>query len=151
MEVIIGLLLRAFDSVWKPKKAYAHCDIPCGVYETDSATHAAQTVYVLTEKLLKLEQPKQGDEKARLAYVHTSARMTEVKEKFAHICKQELLILWTDYFKPEHLQKYPNLHDTIWKAAKQCSTVKREVSLEAAQKLKDMVAEVGRIFAETKK
>lgn len=151
MKAVIGKLLRAFDYVSKPKAAYAHCDIPCGVYETDSATHAAQTVYVLTEKLSKLEPPKQGDEKSRLAYVHTAARMTEIKEKFAQICKQELLILWTDYFKPEHLQKYPNLHDAIWKATKQCSTVKREVSLEAAQKLKDMVAEIARIFAETKK
>ncbi|MBI2141947.1 superoxide dismutase, Ni [Candidatus Woesearchaeota archaeon] len=151
MKRAIGVVLRALDLISKPKVAYAHCDIPCGVYETDSAAHAAQTVYALTEKLLKLELLGHGDEKSRLAYVHTAARMTEVKEKFAQICKQELLILWTDYFKPEHMQKYPNLHDTFWKAAKQCSTAKREVNLESAQKLKDMVAEVARIFAETKK
>lgn len=145
----IAKLLRIVDMASKPKTAHAHCDIPCGVYEADSATHAAQTVYVLTEKLLKLEPPK--DEKARLAYAHTVSRIAGIKEKFAQVCKQEILILWTDYFKPEHLQKYPGLHDTIWKAAKQCSAVKREISLEAAQKLKDMVAEIAIVFAATKK
>lgn len=142
-------ILRAVDLFSKPKTAHAHCDIPCGIYETDTATHAAQTVYALTEKLLKLEEPK--DLKTRLAFVNTASRMVAVKEEHAHICKEQLLILWTDYFKPEHLQKHSNLHDLFWKAAKQCSTVKREVSIEAAQKLKDMVAEIAKIFAETKK
>lgn len=146
---VLGKVLRF--AVKSPGKVYAHCDIPCGIYEADSAAHAAQTVYVLAEKLAKLNPPPQGDAKARLEYIHSVTRMTEVKERFAQICKQELLILWTDYFKPEHLSKYPNLHELVWKAAKQCSAVKREVNLEAAQKLKEMVAEIAGVFAGSKK
>lgn len=151
MKSIIGKILRATDLISKPKTAHAHCDIPCGVYEPDSAKWAAETVHALTEKLLALEQPKEGDAKARIAYVNTASRMAEIKEKFAEICKKELLILWTDYFKPEHFQKHPDLTEKIHKATKQCSVVKREVNLEAAKKLREMVDEIAKIFWDTKK
>ena len=146
---IVSALLRTLDKISKPMAAYAHCDIPCGIYETDTSTHAAHTVYVLTEKIMKLEKPE--DEKGKKDYMNTMTRMVGVKEEHAQLCKEQLLILWTDYFKAEHLAKYPKLHDTFWMATKQCSTVKREINLEAAQKLKDMVADIAKIFAETKK
>ncbi len=147
---MIGKILRAVDAIYAPRTAYAHCDIPCGIYETDTATHAADTVYVLTQKLIELKRSENPDSKQRAEYVHAVARMTETKEKFAQICKQELLVLWTDYFKSEHLGKYPDLHAKIWMATKQCSTAKREINLEAAQKLKEMVADIARLFEETK-
>ncbi len=151
MKSIISKILRATDFIFKPKTAYAHCDIPCGVYEPDSAKWAAETVHALTEKLLALEMPAGLDKKAVMNYTNTASRMVKVKEKFAEICKKELLILWTDYFRPEHFQKHPDLTEKIHKATKQCSIVKREVNLEAAQKLKDMVDEIAKIFLETKK
>ena len=75
--------------------------------------------------------------------------MVQVKEEHAQICKKELLILWTDYFKPEHLEMFPNLHETFWKAAKLCSRVKQEVSMEAAMQLKAAVEEIAEIFEKT--
>ncbi len=144
-------ILRLIDLFSRPKIAHAHCDIPCGIYETDTARHAADTVYVLTQKLLDLKRAENPDLKQRAEYVHSVARITGIKEKHAQLCKEQILILWTDYFKPEHLEKYPDLHEKIWKATKQCSTVKREINLENAQKLKEMVAEISNIFAETKK
>jgi len=149
MKNMLAKILRISDSIAKPKAAYAHCDIPCGVYETDSMKWDAETVFALTDRMLKLEKP--ADDKAKLQYKNTIARMIEIKEKHAQRCKEQILILWTDYFRPEHFQTHPELTDKIQKAAKQCSTVKREVSLEQAQKLKDMVAEIAKIFAETKK
>ena len=73
-----------------------------------------------------------------------------VKEEQAQEAKEQLLILWTDYFKPVHLEKYPNLHDTFWKAAKLCSSVKVEVSLEHANELMDAIKEIHGIFWATK-
>ena len=148
-DSVISKFFRAVDSFSEPETAFAHCDIPCGIYETDSISHAAETVYKMDEKLLALKVPANDSE--RLAFVHDVARMTHTKEEFAHKCKQELLILWTDYFKPEHLQKFPDLHEKFWKATKQCSTVKRAVNLQEAQKLKDMVHDIAHMFADSKK
>jgi nickel superoxide dismutase len=59
-------------------------------------------------------------------------------------------VLWSDYFKPEHLQKFPDLHDQLWLAAKQCSKVKQTISKDEAQKLVDMVHDVAHVFVDSK-
>jgi nickel superoxide dismutase len=70
----------------------------------------------------------------------------QTKEAHAQLCKQELLILWTDYFKPEHLSAFPDLHDTFWKAAKLCSYNKQHVDLAKSQELMDVVEKITQIF-----
>lgn len=144
-------ILRLLDKISKPGIAHAHCDIPCGVYETDSMKWAIETCEKLTKKLLDLELPNWSDKKSVLEYQNTVARAIHIKEEYAGICKQQALILWTDYFKPEHLQKFPDLHKKIWKLTKQCSVVKRTVSLEECTKLQQMAEELAQIFAESKK
>lgn len=148
--MIVQKLLRCVDRLSPPLVAHAHCDVPCGVYEPDSMTWAAETCLKLTEKLLGLELPNQQEKKAVLEYHNTVARAVAVKEEYAEICKREMLILWTDYFKPEHLVKWPDLHEKIWKATKQCSVIKRSVSTEECKKLQAMVAEIAEIFRSTK-
>ncbi|MEL7086099.1 MAG: superoxide dismutase, Ni [Cyanobacteria bacterium J06597_1] len=130
--------------------ASAHCDVPCGVYEPDSMFWAAETVVKMHEKLAALEPPAAGDASAKVAYDKTVSRMTSVNEEYAQKCKKELLILWTDYFKPEHFVTYPALTEKIHKATKQCSTVKRTIDVAAANQLKTMVTEIGDIFRATK-
>lgn len=132
------------------KIAHAHCDVPCGVYETDSALWAVETCQKLVEKLLALEAPAAGNKQAALEYQNTVTRSVLVKEEYAQICKNQLLILWTDYFKPEHLAKWPDIHDKIWKATKQCSTVKRTVNLDEVKKLRVLVEEIATIFKSSK-
>ena len=84
---------------------------------------------------LGLEMPQPSDGKAMIGYVNTLTRFIAIKEEQAQKTKDELLILWTDFFKPAHLEAHPNLHDTFWKAAKLCSACKVEVNLEHAQEL----------------
>ena len=60
------------------------------------------------------------------------------------------MVLWTDYFKPEHLEKYPDLHNIFWNAAKACSSCKVEVSIDHANELMDMIKKIHEIFWETK-
>ena len=74
--------------------------------------------------------------------------MVQTKEAHAQLCKQELLILWTDYFKPEHLAMFPDLHDTFWKASKLCSYNKQHVDLAKAQELIDAVAKISGLFVQ---
>ena len=128
----------------------AHCDGPCGVYDPASARIAAEAVLSMTKKLLDLQPPAPGDAKAMAAYLNTFSRFVTIKEQQAHLAKEELLVLWTDYFKPVHLEAYPNLHDTFWKAAKLCSAVKVEVSLEHANELMAAIEEIHNIFWATK-
>ena len=128
----------------------AHCDGPCGVYDPASVRIAAEAAVSMTKKLLALEVPNAGDSAAMVAYHNTFARYVRIKEEQAHLAKEELLVLWTDYFKPPHLEAYPNLHDTFWKAAKLCSAVKVELSATHAQELMDAVKEIHDIFWATK-
>ena len=72
--------------------------------------------------------------------------MVTTKEQHAQLCKQELLILWTDYFKPETLPVFADLHETFWKAAKLCSYNKQHVDLAKAQELMDAVAKISDMF-----
>jgi nickel superoxide dismutase len=94
--------------------------------------------------------PEGGDQKASTAYQNTLTRFIAIKEERADLAKHHLLVLWTDYFKPQHLEKYPDLHDLFWKSAKLCSAVKQEISLEHAQELMDNIKRVHEIFWETK-
>ncbi|HQU82140.1 MAG TPA: superoxide dismutase, Ni [Pyrinomonadaceae bacterium] len=130
--------------------AEAHCDGPCGVYDPSQARVEAESVLQLTKKILDLKYPESGDEKAKLAFHNTLTRFIAIKEERAELAKHHILVLWTDYFKPAHLEKYPNLHEIFWKAAKACSSCKQEVSLEHAQELMDAIKEIHGIFWETK-
>jgi len=124
--------------------AHAHCDIPCGIYDPSTATIAASTVAKMVEKI----QGFGGQDEANR---NNFVRSVQVKEEHAQLCKKELLILWSDYFKPEHLEKYPKLHDTFWKAAKLCSKNKQTVDAQAAADLQAAVKEISDIFWATKK
>jgi len=130
--------------------AEAHCDGPCGVYDPAQARIEAESVLMLTKKILDLKRPEGDDEKAHKAYANTLARFITIKEERAELAKHHLLVLWTDYFKPEHLEKYPDLHDTFWKAAKLCSSCKQEVSKEHAEELMDAIKKIHEMFWDSK-
>lgn len=143
----LARMLPYADKIFPPRKAYAHCDIPCGIYTPHPAQVAAQTVEKMVQKLLELTAPQDIKEQgAILSYLNSVSRMVAVKEQHAELAKKELLILWTDYFKEEHLAMFPDLHTTFWKAAKLCSKNKQEVNLEAAGQLRKAVDEIAQMF-----
>lgn len=127
------------------KTAYAHCDIPCGIYETDTMMHSAETCRRMIQKISELGSLD------NLEKHNTMIRSVMNKERHAQKVKDELYILWSDYFKPEHIDAYPDLHDRLWKAAKQASTVKQTVSMEEAEALITLVHDIAHLFADTKK
>lgn len=138
-------VLRLVDKVFPPKIAYAHCDVPCGIYDPKPAQFAAETVVKMVEKIQGFD-----NKTATVVDRNTLIRCVWTKEEHARRCKEELLILWTDFFKAEHLAMFPNIHDTFWKAAKLCSRNKQEVSMEAALDLKKAVDEIAAMFAKAK-
>lgn len=120
------------------KTAYAHCDLPCGVYDPAQAKIEAQSVEMILEKMQSME----GDDRIRAVVI---------KEQRAELVKHHLMVLWADYFKPEHLEQLPNLHDTFWKAIKQASECKHHSNVEDGKKLVEMCEEISQMFYATKK
>jgi nickel superoxide dismutase len=110
--------------------ARAHCDLPCGVYDPEQARIEAESVYKTIEKYHASD-----DEVFRGRAIH-------IKEERADLVKHHLDVLWHDYFKPEHLETVPNLHELFWTANKQVSKVKAGVDLEAAKQLLAMIDDI---------
>jgi nickel superoxide dismutase len=117
--------------------ARAHCDIPCGVYDPQQARIEAESCYKIIQKY-----NESSDELFRARCVH-------VKEERAELAKHHIDVMWHDYFKPEHLEKYPDLHDVCWKASKQASQVKRTVDIGEAQKLLDLIDRIDAMWRGT--
>ena len=144
---------KLFDTKFDTKNfeiAEAHCDAPCGVYDPAQARVEAESVLQLTKKILDLKRPEGDDDQAHRAYANTLARFIQIKETRADLAKHHLMVLWSDYFKPAHLEKYPDLHEIFWNAAKLCSSCKQEVSLEHAEELMDAIKRVHEMFWESK-
>ena len=127
-------------------EASAHCDGPCGVYDPASARVAAEAVQSMTKKMNTLEANHGDSGSNSAAYINTMSRYAAIKEEEAQKCKDELLVLWTDFFKPMHLEANPELHTTFWNAAKLCSACKVEVSAQHAQELMDAIEAIHNMF-----
>ena len=129
------------------REVHAHCDIPCGIYDPVAAKIAAQTVLKM---VMRIEAMEWTEGTSHTAYSNTLNRYITVKEQHAELVKHEIGILSNDYFKPEHLEKHPDLPMTVWETAKLASTNKQSVDMDAAKKLVESVDEIARIFWATK-
>lgn len=122
----------------------AHCDVPCGIYDPSTAQIAAKTVKAMYDKYAAVT----GDDDKAL---NSKTRMVVVKEEHAQKVKDELLILWTDYFKPNHEEAHPGLTGKIKTACITASKAKQEFDPAHADLLITQVDEIAAIFWETKK
>jgi nickel superoxide dismutase len=147
---LLQIITTKIQTLFPAPEVSAHCDGPCGVYDPAAARITAEAVLSMTKKILDLQPPAASDAKAMAAYHNTMSRYIEIKEEQAQKTKEEILILWTDYFKPQHLEQYPNLHDTFWKTAKLCSACKVEVSVQHATELIDAIQQIHQMFWATK-
>ena len=125
----------------------AHCDLPCGVYDPAQARIEAESIKAIIAKVADNDDPD------------FRTRAILIKEQRSELVKHHLWVLWTDYFKPQHLEKYPNLHELFWKATKMAGSagadglagVKASNDPATGQKLLDLIDQIAKIFWETKK
>ena len=119
---------------------HAHCDLPCGVYDPAQARIEAESIKMIIQKV-----GENSDADFR-------TRAIIIKDQRAELVKHHLWVLWTDYFKPPHFEKYPELHGLFNEATKLAGATgaKGSMDAEAAQKLLDKIAEIDKIFWETK-
>ena len=126
--------------LFAPKvRVSAHCDLPCGVYDPAQARVEAESVKAIQEKYQANEDP---DFRTRALFI---------KEQRAELAKHHISVLWSDYFKPHHFEKYPQLHQLVNDALKAASAAKASTDPATGQKLLDYIAEIDKIFWETKK
>ena len=129
---LVGLLAPS-------RTVHAHCDLPCGVYDPAQARIEAESVKACMEKYAGSKD------------TDFRTRAVAIKEERAELVKHHLWVLWTDYFKPDHLKQYPQLHELFWKATKSAGESKKTNDTAVAQQLLDQIAEIDKIFWETKK
>ncbi len=119
------------------KSVFAHCDLPCGVYDPNQARIEALSIKAIMEKYDTLDD-------------YNKQRAVIIKEQRAEMVKNHLMILWADYFKPPHLEKYPDLHDLFWRSIKQASLCKSQNDVSQADKLIELIYEITKMFQATK-
>jgi len=136
---MIDRLLRIMDRLVSPTTVSAHCDLPCGVYDPAQARIEAQSVKACMEK-------HNGSDDHDF-----KQRSITIKEERADLVKHHLWVLWTDYFKPEHLEAHPQLHELFWKATKTAGETKKTNDEGVGQRLIDEIDQIAEVFWATKK
>jgi nickel superoxide dismutase len=132
-----------FARIFAPTlEVHAHCDLPCGVYDPAQARIEAESVKAIQEKYQSNEDPE------------FRTRAVLIKEQRSELVKHHLWVLWTDYFKPPHFEKYPELSELFNKATKKAGGgpggTKASTDPATGQELLDLIAQIDKIFWETK-
>lgn len=145
------ILLNFLLKILPEKIAYAHCDVPCGIYDPHAAQLAAHTVIRMVNLINEVKASSDNAPfEERKKIIHQIARLTLVKEEHAERVKHEVRILWGDYFKEEHVKEYPELHDLVFKTMKLASAARQNIDLDAANELLSNVQKIAEIFYKTK-
>lgn len=118
--------------------AHAHCDLMCGVYDPAQARIEAESVRAIAQKYQDSD-----DEVFR-------QRCVVLKEERAELVKHHLWVLWTDYFKPPHVEEFPQLHDLFWRAAKKAGDAKKSMDPAVGDELLSLIEEISEVFWKTK-
>ncbi len=127
-------------SLLRPRRvAHAHCDLMCGVYDPAQARIEAESVKAIAQKY-----QDSSDEVFR-------QRCIILKEQRAELAKHHLWVLWTDYFKPPHVEQFPQLHDLFWRATKKAGDAKKSMDPAVGDELLALIDEIAAIFWTTKK
>jgi nickel superoxide dismutase len=133
--------MRLLTRLLAPKTvAHAHCDLPCGVYDPAQARIEAESIKAIDEKYQANSDPE------------FRTRALIIKEQRSELVKHHLWVLWTDYFKAPHFEKYPQLNTLFNEATKLAgaSGTKGSADPAVADELLAKIEEISKIFWETK-
>jgi nickel superoxide dismutase len=131
-----------FSDFFVPRRTVlAHCDLPCGVYDPAQAKIEAQSVKATMEKFHSSDDAV------------FKQRAVQIKDERSNLVKEHLWILWTDYFKAPHFEKYPQLNSLFNEATKLAGAggTKGSMDVAVADQLLEKIDQIAEIFWETKK
>ena len=138
-------ILTAFDRIRGFQTASAHCDIPCKIYDPSTAQIAVLTMIRMVD--LIEEQAQNADNAVAQANL---SRLIAEKETHGIKAKEEIRVIWGDYFKTPQLEKFPQTHELVHSIMMQASKCKQNVNRDETVKLLEMVNEFADIFWQTK-
>lgn len=146
-------MLSILAKIMPVQNAHAHCDVPCGIYDPHWAIVGGLTVIrmidIMQDHARHIQEAGQkGDDDLELR--NNLIRAVEVKEEHAEIVKHEVRVIWGDYFKPEHKEKFPELDTIVYEIMQLASKVKQTVDRNMAVKLLDKINRFAEIFWESK-
>ena len=144
---MIYKILENLDKRFGVEEAKAHCDIPCGIYDPITAQIAALTVVRMIDLMTDLEKTHPDKD---VAFFNSMARYVGVKEEHAEKVKNEIRVIWGDYMKAQHLEKYPDVHALVHKIMQLGSKGRQTADRENAVQLVEAVNQFAQIFWETK-
>lgn len=140
-------VLKTLDTLLHFEEAKAHCDIPCGIYDP----HQAQIAVLTCIRMLDLANDLvKGTAKESLEFHNTMTRYIMIKEEHAELCKKEVRVIFGDFIKKEHVEKYPELPTLMHKIMQLGSKVRQTTSRETAVELLGAVNRFAEIFWEIK-
>ncbi|PIE68653.1 MAG: superoxide dismutase, Ni [Deltaproteobacteria bacterium] len=143
---MLHTLMTKIDKIVAFDQVKAHCDIPCGIYDPITAQVSALTVIrmedLIAETAAKTDLPLADH--ARLG------RLISEKETHAIKVKEEIRIIWGDYFKGPQLEKFPQTHELVHKIMMQASKAKQHNDRAMCVELLKLVNEFASIFWQTK-
>jgi nickel superoxide dismutase len=131
-------LIDALNPLRGIETAAAHCDLMCGVYNPAQARIEAESCHEIAKKYQDSDDAVFRD------------RAILIKEERADLAKHHLWVLWTDYFKPNHLEDHPQLHEMFWNATKQAGDVKKTMDPAAGEELLRQIDAISEVFWATK-
>ncbi|NPV75329.1 MAG: superoxide dismutase, Ni [Anaerolineae bacterium] len=144
---MIEKILTKLDRLLHFERARAHCDIPCGIYDPHLSQLAALTVIRMVDLMAELSGM---EKKENIEYHNSMSRYVAIKEEHAELCKREVRVIWGDYIKQEHLDKYPELAGLVHKIMQLGSKSRQTASRETALELLKAVNRFAEIYWETK-
>jgi nickel superoxide dismutase len=143
----IHALLNSIDRVAAFDDASAHCDIPCKIYDPSTAQIAALTVVRMIDMIEETEKNASDKDPA---YLNSMARFIAQKEEHGAICKEEIRVIWGDYFKAPQFEKFPEAHELTHSIMMLASKAKQNVDRKAGEELVEAVNKFAEIFWATK-
>ena len=127
------------------KDTYAHCDIPCAVYDPYTAQFAALSIVRILDLIEEMD-----DNPSSKADLTRLARLVSQKEEHASEVKEAIRVIWGDYFKEPQIEKFPEIHDLTHSIMMTASKCKQELSRENGLDLLEKVNRFAEIFWATK-
>jgi len=129
------------------EEASAHCDIPCGIYDPHLAQVAALTVIRMDDLIADLVK---GSHEENAEFHNSLTRYVAVKEEHAELAKREVRVIFGDYIKKEHVDKYPELPALVHHIFQFGSKARQTASRENAMEFLNLINRFAEIYWETK-
>lgn len=143
-------MIHSILTTWDKKSAFttasAHCDIPCKIYDPSSAQICALTII----RMIDLIEEINRKESLTTADYAQLIRLTGEKESHGVKLKEDIRVIWGDYFKQTQIEKFPNIHSLVHNIMMQASKSKQGLDRENGLKLLTLMNEFASIFWETK-